>query len=220
MPGAEAQGKGVPGLQVERFVTGPLDNNVYLLTVDGHREAIAVDPALGAAEVVLPALRERELRLILIFATHAHWDHVAEVQALVEVTGATVAAHRLDAELIARPAHPMLFPDLVVPPADVGRELFEGDTVELGSVELKVLHTPGHSPGSICLYAAAESTLISGDTLFAGGIGRTDLPGGNAGLLRTSLQRLAQLPPETRVLPGHGEPTTIGEEAWLRRNMR
>jgi glyoxylase-like metal-dependent hydrolase (beta-lactamase superfamily II) len=217
MPGTTAHD--LPRLHVERFGCGPLGNNVYVLTAAGSQEAIVVDPALGATEVVLPALRERHLRPVLIVATHAHWDHVAEAHAMAEATGATVAAHRLDAELISRPGHPMMFPELEIPPASVGRELYEGDTIELEGVELAVLHTPGHSPGSICLYAAAEATLLSGDTLFAGSFGRYDLPGGDVRLLRASLQRLAQLPPETRVLPGHGEPTTIGEEAWLRREL-
>ena len=202
---------------VERFVCGPLANNVYLVADAASGRAIALDPALGAVAVVTEALRRRGQTLDLIVATHAHWDHVAEARALAEATGAPIAAHALDAALIARPAHPEMFPDLEIPAAPVARELHEGDTIALGASTWHVLHTPGHTPGSICLYCEEEGTLFSGDTLFAGSFGRFDLLGGDVRLLGASLRRLAALPPRTAVLPGHGEPTIIGKEAWLQR---
>jgi glyoxylase-like metal-dependent hydrolase (beta-lactamase superfamily II) len=190
---------------------------VYLVAAPDTRRALAIDPALGATEVLLPALGNRALSLDLIVATHAHWDHVAEAGSLAAATGAPIAAHRLDAPLLARPAHPQMFPEMEVPPAPVSRELYEGDTIALGSITFAVLHTPGHSPGSLCLYLAEPAVLFSGDTLFAGSFGRYDLPGGDERLLRSSLRRLAALPPQTAVLPGHGQATTIGAETWLQR---
>jgi glyoxylase-like metal-dependent hydrolase (beta-lactamase superfamily II) len=109
-----------------------------------------------------------------------------------------------------------MFPQLEVPAAPVSRELLEGDTVAVDGFAFQVLHTPGHTPGSICLYLPERDLLFSGDTLFAGSYGRYDLPGGDGRLLRASLRRLATLPPRTRVLPGHGATTTIGAEDWLR----
>jgi hydroxyacylglutathione hydrolase len=199
---------------VQTLVCGPLSNNVYLVAgADGR--ATAVDPGIDAAGAVRAALEARGWTLALILATHQHFDHIAEAGPLAAATGAPIAAHRLEAEIMARPAHPLLFPEMEVPPAPVSQELYDGDTVTMGGYAWRVLHTPGHTPGSICLHLPEHGLLLSGDTLFAGSYGRYDLPGGDPRLLRTSLQRLAALPPETRVLPGHGPPTTIGAESWL-----
>ncbi|MGH2352143.1 MAG: MBL fold metallo-hydrolase [Chloroflexota bacterium] len=231
------------GPRIARFVCGPLGNNVYLVVDPETRRALVIDPAMDSAAVLLEALRgraplpdasresgtsgkparpadtlgERGLTLELIVATHQHWDHVADAGPLAEETGAPIAAHRLEVGAMASPAHSLMFPDLQLPPARVSRELYEGDTVTLGAFAFRVLHTPGHTPGSICLHLQEHALLFSGDTLFAGSYGRYDLPGGDGRLLRDSLTRLASLPPETRVLPGHGEPTTIGGEDWLQR---
>ena len=216
-PGPEQtpQGEGPPGPPtVLSFLCGPLANNVYLVAGAGGR-AMAVDPGIGAQEVILAALAQRGWTLDLILATHQHFDHIAEAGPLAEATGAPIAAHRLEAELMGRPAHPLLFPQLEVPPAPVSRELYEGDEVPGDGYAWRVLHTPGHTPGSLCLHLPAHGLLLSGDTLFAGSYGRYDLPGGDPRLLRRSLQRLAALPPRTRVLPGHGPQTTIGSEGWL-----
>ena len=123
--------------------------------------------------------------------------------------------HALDAERLRKPARPMFMPELEVEAVEVSRELAEGDVVEVGGVTLVVMHTPGHTPGSLCLYSAEDGLLLSGDTLFAGSFGRYDLPGGDPAVLKQSLLRLAQLPKETRVLPGHGAATTIGRERWM-----
>jgi glyoxylase-like metal-dependent hydrolase (beta-lactamase superfamily II) len=201
--------------QLLTFVCGPLGNDVYLAAGPAGR-AMVVDPGIGAREVVLEALAARGWTLDLILATHQHFDHIAEAGPLAEATGAPIAAHRLEAEIMGRAAHPLLFPDLEVPPAPVSRELYEGDVVTVDGVAWHVLHTPGHTPGSICLHLPEHDLLLSGDTLFAGSYGRYDLPGGDPRLLRDSLRRLAALPGRTRVLPGHGPPTTIRDEPWLR----
>jgi glyoxylase-like metal-dependent hydrolase (beta-lactamase superfamily II) len=128
-----------------------------------------------------------------------------------------VAAHRLEARTIARAEYAPLSPptEIKIRPVPVAQELADGDLIKVGSRTLTVLHTPGHSPGSLCLYAPEAATLFSGDTLFAGTFGRYDLPGGDGEALRASLRRLAALPRRTAVLPGHGRATTIGDEAWL-----
>ncbi len=194
---------------------GPLDNNVYLVASPSGR-ALVIDPAMGSQEALLAALRDRALTLDLILATHQHFDHVAEAGPLAAATGAPIAAHRLEAEIMGQGARPRIFPGPEISPAPVSRELSEGDTIVLDGLVLQVLHTPGHTPGSICLYSPQEALLISGDTLFAGGYGRYDLPGGDPRLLRDSLRRLGALPAATRVLPGHGAATSIGAEPWIK----
>jgi glyoxylase-like metal-dependent hydrolase (beta-lactamase superfamily II) len=203
------------GYHFETLVCGPLGNNVYVVFSPDGKSAMAIDPALESAERVTQLIQARGASLATVLATHYHWDHVAEAGALAAAHGAAVLAHRLDAPLVSKPAHPMMFPDMEIPPATVTRELLEGDTVSVGETELQVLHTSGHTPGSICLYDAKQGRLFAGDTLFRGSFGRYDLPGGDPRLLRESLARLATLPKETRVYPGHGDETTIGAERWL-----
>lgn len=223
---------------IECLVCGPLGNNVYVVADDRAGVAMVVDAGLDASKAVQTALREHGWRAVMIVATHSHWDHVAEIAGLAASTGAPVVAHELDAPALTRPTTPRLFPEMRVPPVAVARTVRDGDVVAVGRFELTVLHTPGHTPGSICLLwsppdsapATADASteqapngaddraagvLLSGDTLFAGSYGRYDLPGGNAARLWDSLRRLAALPPATHVLPGHGDSTTIGAEGWL-----
>jgi glyoxylase-like metal-dependent hydrolase (beta-lactamase superfamily II) len=201
-------------VNVETLICGPLGNNVYVVSDAGF--ATVVDAPMDSATRVLEVLRERNLRASLIVLTHSHWDHVAEATQLAQATGAPLAAHPLDAMDLAKPRQSRLLPGADLPPIAVTRQLNEGEVVEVGSLRLEVLHTPGHTSGSICLYAAGQATLLSGDTLFAGSYGRVDLPGGDPGQMAASLRRLSTLPPETHVLPGHGPSTTIGAEPWLR----
>ena len=198
-------------LRVRTLVCGPLQNNVYV--VSSGTAALVVDAPLESVEPVTAALSEHGLSLEAIVCTHGHFDHMAEAAELARRTAAPVLVHSQDADRLRTPARPLFFPDLEVEPVEVSRELADGDCVEVGDVSLDVLHTPGHTPGSLCLLA--EGVLLSGDTLFAGSFGRYDLPGGDPQALRASLLRLRDLPASTRVLPGHGPETTIGRERWL-----
>ena len=198
-------------LEIATLVCGPLQNNVYIVIAGDV--ALVVDAPLESVGPVTAPLKERKLRLEAIVCTHGHFDHMAEAAELARRTGAPVLAHSLDTERLRKPSRPTFFPELEVEPVEVARELNEGDLVLVGDAQLTVLHTPGHTPGSLCLYT--EGLLLSGDTLFAGSFGRYDLPGGDPAVLRASLLRLAQLPAETRVLPGHGAETTIKRERWL-----
>ena len=202
-------------LQIDTLVCGPLENNVYVVT-DGDR-AVVVDAPMESTGPVLHLLKKRGLTADLIVLTHQHWDHVAEAHLLAQATGAPLAAHAKDVADLCRPRQSRLMPDVELPPLEVSRELQQGDIVLVGEARLEVLHTPGHTPGSICLHAADEATLLSGDTLFAGSYGRVDFPGGDPRAMADSLRRVSALPPSTRVLPGHGPETTIGDETWLRR---
>ncbi len=200
---------------VRTSVAGPLDNNVLLVVDRAARAAMVVDPALGATASVLAAAREIAVEITLIVNTHSHWDHVADNAPLAQVTGAPIAIHTADAAQLSRPMSAFGSLPWAIPPSHADRTLTEGDTVQVGTTTFTVLHTPGHTPGSICLYSAAWSLLISGDTLFAGSYGRYDLPGGDPAALQDSLARLAELPAATQVYPGHGGTTTIGAESWL-----
>ena len=200
---------------IRTIVAGPLDNNVLLVADRRARVAMVVDPALDATTPVLEAARVAQVEIVLIVNTHGHWDHVADNAPLAQATGAPIAIHAADAAQLAQPASAMGPLPWDIPPSHADRVLTEGDTVQVGATTFTVLHTPGHTPGGICLYSAAWSLLISGDTLFAGSYGRYDLPGGDPVALRESLARLAELPAATQVYPGHGGTTTIGAEGWL-----
>lgn len=190
----------------------PYDNGCYLL-VDERNEAVLVDPAMGDG-VVLDALREQGIKLLEILDTHGHPDHIFGNAAVKEATRARLAIHRLDAYRLggSRPAT-----TFDIPPCAADDLIDEGPLRFLGDVHLEALHTPGHTEGSTCFYLPEEHALFSGDVLFQGNVGRVDLPGGDARAMEASLARVAELPPETRVYPGHGPQTTIGAELrWLR----
>ena len=193
---------------------GPLATNVHILADAATREAIAVDTAIPSAAWIGDELAARGWTLKLIVSTHGHWDHTGDNAAVAEHTGALIAVHQLDAHRLTDPRP--LFAPFPIPPSVPAVELAEGGTVRIGSIRLEVVHTPGHTEGSVCLLSIDDGLLFSGDTLFANGWGRVDLPGGSAEQMVESLVRLAGYHDGLRVLPGHGGTTTIGRERpWL-----
>ena len=195
-------------------VVGPLATNVHVLADERSREAIAIDTAIQSLEWIRDELAAREWTLKLIVSTHGHWDHTGDNARVAAATDAEIAVHPLDREALIHP-EPLWAP-FEIPPSVPAVELAEGGEICFGAIRLKVLHTPGHTPGSVCLQSLDDGLVFSGDTLFAGGWGRVDLPGGSAEAIVDSLIRLAELEPRTAVLPGHGPSTTIGRErAWL-----
>ena len=195
-------------------VVGPVSTNVHLLADARTREAIAIDTAIPSLDWIADELRERDWILKLIVTTHGHWDHFGENAAVAEHTGAAIAVHALDAHRLTDP-QPLWAP-FEIPPCVPAVELADGGEVRFCEIRLTVLHTPGHTEGSVCLWSADEGLLFSGDTLFASGWGRTDLPGGSAEQLVESLIRLSTFEDSVRVLPGHGRETMIGRERpWL-----
>lgn len=200
------------GLVLKRITVGLLASNAYIIADQESREALLLD-AGGEPETLLAALKQEGLRLKAIVATHGHFDHVLAVDALRKETGAPFYLHGSDAPILASMQQRVkqLLGLEVGPPPRVDYYVKEGDEFKVGPYAFKVLHTPGHSPGSICLLG--NGLLFSGDTLFAGSVGRTDTPGGNFPLLADSITRkLFTLPDDTRVYPGHGPDTTIGQE--------
>ncbi|HYK98541.1 MAG TPA: MBL fold metallo-hydrolase [Candidatus Acidoferrales bacterium] len=191
----------------------PYDNGMYLL-VDDRKEGLLIDPSMGE-RTALDATKQQGIRVVEILNTHGHGDHIAGNAAVKEATRARLAIHRLDEYRLDAKRRPPS--QIVVPPATADDLIDEGPLRYLADIELQAMHTPGHTEGSTCFYLASEKALFSGDVLFAGNVGRVDMPGGDAAVMERSLARIAELPPDTRVYPGHGAQTTIGAELrWLR----
>jgi hydroxyacylglutathione hydrolase len=198
---------------LESFPVGPLRCNCIILGDEITREAIVVDPGDNLPEI-LSRLQKHGLTLRQIVVTHAHIDHVGGAALLKRATGAPLLLNQRDLGLLGAMEMQAGWLGIDTPevaPPDASAE--DGLTVGLDALRAEVIHTPGHTPGSICLLFPSQHLLIAGDTLFAGSIGRTDLPGGDGRqILRSLRNRLLVLPDITKVLPGHGSETTIGQE--------
>ncbi len=192
-------------------VVGPLDTNCYLVSCKETLECAVIDPGAEAPRI-FPVIMEFGLKPIFILNTHGHIDHVGANKDVKEKFRIPLYIHTLDSSLLEKIQQFELSFFLGAresPPAD--RFLQDGETIAIGRSSLRVIHTPGHSPGSVSFLG--DGILFSGDTLFCGGVGRTDLPGGSARDLEESIKsKILTLPPETIVLPGHGPWTTVGEE--------
>ena len=195
----------------ESLRLGPLENNTFLITEPDSGETAVVDVGFEP-EAVIKRVRERGLKVKLLLNTHAHYDHVAGMRAVQQACGGVHYLHPADRpllEVLSQQGAMFGFPP--AQPPDDTRDLADGDQLALGNERLRVIHTPGHSPGGVCFHWGED--LWAGDTLFAGSVGRTDLPGGSFGTLARSIRtRLFPLGDAVRVHTGHGEPTTIGEE--------
>jgi glyoxylase-like metal-dependent hydrolase (beta-lactamase superfamily II) len=201
---------------VERLsrVVGPIATNVHLLADERSREAIAIDTATPSLAWIADELAARDWTLKLIVTTHGHWDHIGDNAAVAAHSGADIAVHPLDRHRLERP-EPAYAP-FDIQPSVPAIELAEGGTIRFGELRLRVLHTPGHTEGSVCLLAEDEGLLYSGDTLFQAGWGRVDLPGGDPAAMVESIARLTTLKDRVAVFPGHGDATTIGQERpWM-----
>ena len=198
---------------LETFPVGPLACNCTLLGDDAAGEAIVVDPG-DEVDRIHRRLNEHGLRLKQILITHAHIDHVGGALRLKRLTGAPIFLNQEDLPLLEMMAVQAAWLGVDTPEtAKPDEPITEGMTVGLARYPAQVIHTPGHTQGSVCLHFAPMKMVIAGDTLFAGSIGRTDLPGGNYGQIIESIHsRLLALPDETRVLPGHGPETTLARE--------
>ncbi len=200
---------------LETFSSGPFETNTYIVGCPLTLKAFVVDVPPQSTKGILEILKKKGLVLDKILLTHSHWDHISDVSLLKEATGADVLIHPLDVDNLQKPGAdklPMFFSFEGLVPDGF---LKEGELVTVGSLEIEVLFTPGHTPGGVCFYLSKEKTLFSGDTLFKGTMGRVDFPTSSAKLMWTSLKKLSTLPAETKVYPGHGSPTQIGKEAWI-----
>jgi len=199
---------------IDRVVVSPFATNCYIVGSEASKQGIIIDPG-DEAEAILGRVADLELDIKLIVLTHGHIDHVGALKAVKEASGAEMAIHVDDAKSLRGLRgflQSVLVPGLSYPvPPPPERLLQDGDSLDVSDLHFKVLHTPGHTPGGICLLG--EGVVFSGDTLFNYGIGRTDLPGGSYHRLMESIRtRLLVLPDNTIVYPGHGPETTIGAE--------
>jgi hydroxyacylglutathione hydrolase len=202
---------------VYKFAFGPLQTNALLLGCSKTRKGAVIDPAPGSAPTLLNQAQLIGLSIEKILLTHSHWDHFADAHLLKETTKAPLYVHSLDALNLKEPGSdgiPLFFP---IHPVEPDLFLEEGDHLEVGELRISVIHTPGHSPGGVCFYLFEQNVLFSGDTLFYGTMGALHLPTANSSQMWRSLAKLAKLPPQTKVIPGHGRDTSIGEEGWLDR---
>lgn len=199
----------------EILPVGPLQCNCSVIGDPGSREAMVIDPG-DDIDQILTLLRKHNLIVKQIVITHAHIDHVGGAMKLKQATGAPILLNQNDEALLKMLDVQAAWIGVPTPgKVDIDQSLSNGDKVTTGSLTAEVLHTPGHTEGSICLYFAPQKKLIAGDTLFAGSIGRTDLPGGSYKKIIDSLhERVLALPDDTVVVPGHGELTTIGQERY------
>ena len=199
---------------VKIFTVGLLYINCYLVACSETKKALIIDPGFNKraeAESIMKEVNKNDLQIRYIVDTHGHPDHVAGNGITKEVTGAPILIHKYDAPMLTdanKNISRMFGFHVVSPPAD--KTLNEGDTIQVGEVRLKVLHTPGHSRGSISLLG--QDAVFTGDTLFAGSIGRYDFPDSSFKEIMRSLKRLSMLPDYFKVYPGHGPTSTIGEE--------
>jgi glyoxylase-like metal-dependent hydrolase (beta-lactamase superfamily II) len=199
----------------EKIVSGSLGNNCYLLGCSTTKQAVVIDPAEGSFSKVFSKKEKLSLTIEEVLITHSHFDHIEEAFLFKKELSTPVWIHKLDAKNLEKPGSDEIFSGRIFPAVKADHFLEDGEKFFVGTIVFEVIHTPGHSPGSICFYLPQEKILFSGDTLFRGGMGSISLPTADAKKMRKSLERLAKLPKDTVVFPGHGPKTTIGEESWL-----
>lgn len=195
-------------MRIIKIPVGPLQTNCYIVS-DGN-SSLVIDPG-DEPDIILDEIKKNSLNVDYIIITHAHFDHIGAVPEIKEETSAKIALHPDELMLYeSAPEQATLwgFELPKMPPPDIFIE--DGSKIEIGSTILRVMHTPGHSPGGISLYG--DGFVFTGDTLFAGSVGRTDFFGGSIEKLKESFRRLLSLPPETTIYPGHGETSKVGIE--------
>ena len=202
-------------MKITTFEAGYIGTNAFLLTDSDRREAVLIDAPHQVESGVRRVLESEDCTLTTLILTHGHWDHTGDA-ARIKAMGAKVMAHPADRALIETPAimKDFLPPGIEIEPVVIDRMIGEGDRIDLLDQTAEVRHVPGHCPGNILLYFANEGAAFVGDALFAGSIGRTDLPGGDFEQLARSIRtRIYSLPAETRIFSGHGPETTVAGEA-------
>lgn len=204
-------------LSLRAFASGPLETNAYLVVDDATNHALVIDAPPDVTPALTAAIAEQGITVERIVITHAHWDHIVDAAALRDALGVPLVAHPLTRDRLAPAADTSSGAPVPIAPVTPDGWLDEGDTVSLGDHTFAVLHLPGHDPAHIVLYGAADKIILGGDVLFPGGHGTTEIAGADQTVMDQSLARLAALPADVTVYPGHGVSTTLGAEAgWLK----
>ncbi len=202
---------------IQAFPSGPFETNAYVVACPHTRQACIIDPAPDSATAIIAYLDAQQLQPVAIWLTHSHWDHIADVAPLKAKYHLPVYIHALDAPNLQTPGADQLPCWIQITGVTPDHLIDDGDSLTVGEITFTVIHTPGHTPGGVCFYSPESQLLLSGDTLFKGTIGNLSFPTARPKLMWPALQKLAKLPPATRVFPGHGPATTIGAEGWLPR---
>jgi len=198
-------------VELIKLVVGPLRTNTYLLNLQ-ETHSILIDAGPGSFDRVIYYLDRYNVKLKYVLLTHAHFDHISDVQFIKEVTGAKVIMHHKDLELIEFAERISQTFRIRWKLPDIDIVLTNEKVLSIGDITINIIHTPGHTPGSICYYIEDIKWIFTGDTIFKGTIGRVDLPGGSYKDICYSIKRITSLPGYTRIYPGHGPSTTIEEE--------
>jgi glyoxylase-like metal-dependent hydrolase (beta-lactamase superfamily II) len=204
-------------MKIQSFCCGPLATNTYLIYCEATKKSAIIDAAPGSYPNCMQFIRKNELTIQALLLTHSHFDHIADLKKMKMEFSCPIYVHpkdRLNVEHPGADLIPLFFPiEGVIP----DKTYQEGDQIQIGDFYLDVIDTPGHSPGSVCLFARKNKILFTGDTLFKNSIGNISLPTADPEKMWASLKKLAQLPSETVVYPGHGSETTLAQENWLTR---
>jgi glyoxylase-like metal-dependent hydrolase (beta-lactamase superfamily II) len=205
-------------MEIYAHTGGPVDTNGYLVVDEASRHAIVIDAPEGSAHAFAERAEQDCLQVQRLILTHGHWDHIMDALFFKRAFQCPIAIHPADAPMLQIPQTELFALPFSIPPFEPDEHLDVSQILTVGALRFALLHTPGHSPGGICLHEPGSHVLFAGDTLFAGSYGRVDLPGSDAATMAASLARLAALPPETAVYSGHGPSTTIAAESgWLPR---
>lgn len=212
-------------MRIVSHTGGIAQTNCYLVIDDPTKQCVLFDAPDHTAGPLLDLVEKENLTLLGLWLTHGHFDHLADHQAVRDhVPAAKILIHKLDEPKLLQPGSRMFQLPFEIPPGKADSYLEDGQVLSIGTTSLKVIHTPGHSPGHVSFHFDQEKVLIGGDLIIGGAVGRTDLPDSNPVHLDASLRKVMTLPPETTLLPGHGEPSTLSEEAasnpYVRRALR
>ncbi len=196
---------------------GPYATNGYVAYCPTTKEAAIIDAPPGSFSVISSYLQQEQLTPKILFLTHSHWDHIADAKLWKEHYPLSIAIHALDLPNLVKPGSDLLPCSIEIPPTKADVFLEEGKEITVGNLHFDIIHTPGHSPGSVCLYEKEHGILFTGDTLFKRSIGNLSFPTSQPKRMKDSLQKLVVLPPSTRIYPGHGPSTTIEKETtWIK----
>lgn len=202
---------------IQDFPSGPFETNAYVVACPQTKQAAFIDPAPDSKDALIDFVTQNQLNPVAILLTHSHWDHIADVADLKDNYPVPIYIHSLDAPNLQKPGSDGLPCWISIRGVVPDKMLKEGDVISVGHLDFHVIGSSGHTPGGVCFYSPKEKVLFSGDTLFKGTIGNLSFPTARPSEMWVSLSKLAQLPPETKVFPGHGPSTTIGQENWLKR---
>jgi glyoxylase-like metal-dependent hydrolase (beta-lactamase superfamily II) len=202
-----------PAMQILMNTGGIASTNCFVIADETSGQAVLFDAPDHTVEPVLDQIKQRGWDLIGLWLTHGHFDHIAD-HALVtaQFPKAQVLIHELDAPKLRNPRSTTFVLPFTIPPREPDGFVVDGQKLKIGSLEIEVIHTPGHCPGHVSFYLPSQEILVGGDLIIGGSIGRTDLPDSNHGDLENSVRKIMKLPPDTKLLPGHGDVSTLAEE--------